>query len=103
MKRGGYIKRRSPLRARRWTADEALWRAAKEAALERDQYDCQADARGLHGDCRGPLEIHHVLPRSRGGKNDLANLITLCRHHHYTVHAYPARSYELGLLARSAA
>ncbi|NNF10301.1 MAG: DUF222 domain-containing protein [Acidimicrobiia bacterium] len=33
------------------------------------------------------LEVHHILPRSRGGGHDLSNLTTLCWwHHHVDVH-----------------
>ncbi len=34
------------------------------------------------------LEIHHRLPRSRGGKNDPSNLITLCSACHARVHRH---------------
>ncbi|MBT8201953.1 MAG: HNH endonuclease [Acidimicrobiia bacterium] len=33
------------------------------------------------------LEVHHIVPRSRGGTHDLENLTTLCWwHHHVAVH-----------------
>lgn len=33
------------------------------------------------------LEVHHIVPRSRGGSHDLENLTTLCWwHHHVAVH-----------------
>jgi hypothetical protein len=33
------------------------------------------------------LQPHHIVPRSRGGSNDLSNLTTLCWfHHHVVVH-----------------
>ena len=44
------------------------------AVLERDRYHCQAPGcRHVHH-----LEIHHIVPRSRGGSNQQDNLITLC-------------------------
>lgn len=51
--------------------------------------------------CYGRIDPHHVLPRSRGGKDTLDDLISLCRAHHEWVHDHPAESYELGLLRRS--
>ena len=41
--------------------------------------------------CRGPgdfrgLAIHHKVMKSRGGKDELDNLILLCGRHHSEVH-----------------
>ena len=35
---------------------------------------------------QGPRDIHHVLPITQGGKNELCNLITLCPNCHRLVH-----------------
>jgi 5-methylcytosine-specific restriction endonuclease McrA len=32
--------------------------------------------------CSGPLDPHHIVFRSAGGKDAKENLITLCRKHH---------------------
>src|SRR5262249_28624422 len=32
------------------------------------------------------LEVHHILPVSKGGRNQLDNLITLCSTHHKLQH-----------------
>lgn len=42
-------------------------------------------------------EIHHVLPRSRGGKHTLDNLLHLCREHHALCKSHPnvARGLEI--------
>lgn len=60
------------------------WRAARRAALERDQYrcvDCSAEA---------PLVVHHVVPfEAFDGSpeaNALDNLVTLCRACHLARH-----------------
>lgn len=55
--------------------------------------------------CDGPLVVHHRKPKGMGGGGDPAihdveNLAVLCQGHHIEVHAYPARSYECGLLVR---
>ena len=54
----------------------------KQAAKARDGYKCQCC--GKKG-CR--LEVHHLLPRSRGGSDKLANLITLCTDYHHLAHS----------------
>jgi 5-methylcytosine-specific restriction endonuclease McrA len=35
--------------------------------------------------CRINLEVHHIVPRSQGGTNNIDNLITLCSKHHKQV------------------
>ena len=54
----------------------------KQATKARDDYKCQYC--GKKG-CR--LEVHHLLPRSRGGSDKLANLITLCSNCHHLAHS----------------
>lgn len=54
----------------------------KQAAKSRDGYKCQCCGKK---DCR--LEVHHLLPRSRGGSDKLANLITLCSDCHHLAHS----------------
>ena len=54
----------------------------KQAAKARDGYKCQCCG---EKDCR--LEVHHLLPRSRGGSDKLANLITLCTDCHHLAHS----------------
>jgi hypothetical protein len=58
------------------------WKTISQSVLVRDDYCCR------HGDgtCNGPLQIHHIRPLSRGGTNDLLNLLTLCRYHHGLQH-----------------
>ena len=54
----------------------------KQAAKARDGYKCQCCGKK---NCR--LEVHHLLPRSRGGSDRLANLITLCSDCHHLAHS----------------
>lgn len=54
----------------------------KQAAKARDGYKCQCCGKK---NCR--LEVHHLLPRSRGGSDKLANLITLCSDCHSLAHS----------------
>ena len=95
------LKRSSPMRKRGESKDNAILRDARAAALERDNYECQARLRGLPNLCAGALHGHHVLPRGRGGLDHPSNLIAVCAYHHDIIHLYPARAYGLGLLQRS--
>lgn len=54
----------------------------KQAARARDGYKCQCCGKK---NCR--LEVHHLLPRNRGGSDKLANLITLCTDCHHLAHS----------------
>ena len=54
----------------------------KQAAKARDGYKCQCCGKK---NCR--LEVHHLLPRSRGGSDKLENLITLCSDCHHLAHS----------------
>ena len=51
------------------------------ACLMRDRYTCQHCGKR---NCR--LQAHHVLSREQGGKDTLANLLTLCEACHHDVH-----------------
>lgn len=54
---------------------------SREHALVRDNYSCQACRKKK---CK--LEVHHICPRSRGGSDEVDNLITLCHGCHQNVH-----------------
>jgi 5-methylcytosine-specific restriction endonuclease McrA len=86
---------RSPRKVERWKAVAD----ASVAALVRDGYRCQA-AGLLSGDCAGPLEAHHIVPRSTAPElRDVeANIIALCSWtHHPWVGDHPAEARRLGL------
>lgn len=42
-----------------------------------------------------PRDVHHILPVSKGGKNEEYNLITLCPNHHRMVHSELITETEL--------
>jgi HNH endonuclease len=69
----------SPMGAR---AKQTIPPALRRAVLHRDQHRCRVPG------CRNStfLDIHHVQPRSKGGRNVAANLLTLCGAHHRAVH-----------------
>ncbi len=62
--------------------------SVRRQALSRDQHRCQTPG------CRNTrfLEIHHLVPRNKGGTNELKNLITLCGRCHAHLHE-KGRSY----------
>jgi len=52
----------------------------REKVLWRDNYKCQ------QCDVTSNLQIHHIIPKSKGGTNTLNNLITLCAKCHKELH-----------------
>jgi len=54
----------------------------RAAVLARDRHRCATPG------CRATrfLEVHHKVPRARGGSNDAANLVTLCSRCHAFAH-----------------
>jgi len=61
---------------------------------------CEGPARGLDGDCDGPLEQQHVIGRGMGGGKDHGELATLCRFHHRWVTEHPIDGKESGLVKK---
>jgi 5-methylcytosine-specific restriction endonuclease McrA len=57
------------------------WPAAREAAIERDGARCTVSLL-IGGECSPTLHVHHVVPRSEGGSDELENLLTACASHH---------------------
>jgi hypothetical protein len=51
----------------------------------------------LDGPHRGDHH-HHIVLRSRGGKDAAMNLLHVCNAAHTFIHANPARATELGLM-----
>lgn len=62
-------------------ADREWWRL-RRAVLARDGHQCRA-CRSSHG-----LEAHHVVFRSLGGKDEIGNLVALCRDCHAALHGH---------------
>ena len=70
--------------------------------LARDNHTCQASVRGFDHVCFGGLHVHHRLPRGRGGRDTLDNLISVCTSAHDKLHNVDrAGAYACGLLLRS--
>jgi hypothetical protein len=66
------LKRASTLRMQRYTGPTKKMR---DAVLRRDNYTCQKCGRDITG---RPYSLQHLLPRGRGGKNTMSNLVTVC-------------------------
>lgn len=47
----------------------------RDAVLLRDDYTCQRCGRDIRDQ---PYSLQHLLPRGRGGKNTMRNLVTVC-------------------------
>jgi hypothetical protein len=65
--------------------------ALRRAILHRDGNRCVIDGCGS----RNRLQVHHVVPWSRGGPTDPSNLIALCwYHHHIAIHQHGLELYR---------
>lgn len=60
--------------------DVKNWKRIRRKVLKRDGYICQVAGCPVRGGKN--LTVHHILPRARGGGENLDNLITLCPRHH---------------------
>ena len=63
------------------------WDNLRDMILTRDNHQCTEQ----NGYCDGPLQIHHIVPLSKGGPNDPHNLTTLCVYHHSLKHSHMQR------------
>jgi 5-methylcytosine-specific restriction endonuclease McrA len=62
-------------RTERWPVLKAL----REHVLTRARGRCECTGALTHG---GPLDVHHCVKRSQGGKDTPDNAVLLCRVHH---------------------
>ena len=69
-------------------------RSAAAAAFTRDNYTCTWC--GVPG---GRLDPHHVIRRSQGGKDEVANLKSVHRTCHRQIHDSPAEARRRGFLS----
>lgn len=103
MRRGGYLPRRTPLRARRPSSAE---RTARERCVEevwRRDRTCQAERLVPDVACSGPRDVHEMVQRSlrRDAATDPANCLLLCRAHHRWIDGNIAAAHDRGLLRHS--
>lgn len=68
---------------------EVIHSALKHAVTMRDQRRCTHIYKdGSRCECTRWLDVHHIVPVSEGGTNELRNLKTLCRSHHQMIHRH---------------
>ena len=60
-----------------------MWTIISDAVMERDKRTCQK-CKKTETENDGPFghEVHHIIPRARGGSDHPKNLITLCHDCH---------------------
>jgi ribosomal protein S27AE len=59
------------------------WQEIRQEVLRRDHRQCQVCGKEYSG------QVHHIIPRSQGGTNELSNLITLCGKCHMVISPVP--------------
>jgi len=65
--------------------------ALRRAIVHRDRNRCVIDG----CDSRNRLQVHHIVPWSRGGRTDPENLIAVCwYHHHIAIHQHGLEPYR---------
>jgi hypothetical protein len=68
--------------------ESSSWQETRERVLSRDDYECRfcgmSDQEHSEENSAG-LDVHHVIPRKHGGKDNLGNLVALCRSCHRTL------------------
>lgn len=84
--------RAKPLKPRRRTkAERDAWKTLKQLVWIRDKGTCQR--------CGRPgTDAHHLLPKGRGGKDELSNLVILDRECHDWAHGHSKQAERDGWL-----
>ena len=88
-----YVDSRKQNRNRRLS--DSVWRKVREQVFRRDKYTCQycgAKARKLHCD--------HIYPLSRGGSNEMRNLVTACQRCNQSKHDKTISEWRPALLSK---
>lgn len=64
-------------------SEAAYGRSLRDQVVSRDRFTCQSCGRRTRG------QVHHILPRSQGGPDTPANLVTLCGRCHMLISPIP--------------
>jgi 5-methylcytosine-specific restriction endonuclease McrA len=65
------------------------WEQLRLMVISRDNHQCQEK----NAYCDGPIQIHHKISLSKGGANNMDNLLTLCLYHHCCKHPHMRERY----------
>lgn len=105
MKRGGPLRRRTPLRpvSERRRASFAELDDFRNAVAKRALWRCEGATPACPPGSHVGHHAHHVVRRSQGGTNDPSNGVWLCASAHRWVHEHPAEARMMGLLDRARA
>lgn len=70
-----------------------------QRVLDRDKRQCRAARAVPEISCRGPLDVHEIVPRSAWSAGYLveSNCIIVCRAHHDWIGEHPAEAHGYGL------
>ncbi|HEU5032716.1 MAG TPA: HNH endonuclease signature motif containing protein [Spirillospora sp.] len=85
----------------------AEWEALRAAVHTRSGGRCEAGVVDKCRDRRGDFarlgghQAHHRKLRSRGGPDEVANLVAVCGYCHDWIHRHPRKATELGLIVPS--
>lgn len=63
------------------------WLKVRIAAATRDHYMCVVCGRPA-------VDVHHIMFRSHGGKDELQNVVCLCRKHHIAAHGVEVKTWR---------
>lgn len=67
---------------------QSQWLKVRKEAAERDGCACIV--------CGRPAtDVHHIIFRSQCGKDELGNVVCLCRYHHQLAHGEKAKMWRL--------
>lgn len=88
---------RTPLKriGKRGRARAKAWKLASIEAMEMAGGWCVVREAGCQNFAS---EGHHILPRSRGGRDTVENCLSVCHPCHMRIHANPAWAKEKGYL-----
>lgn len=68
--------------------DRTWWKRFQKIIFSRDENKCQAC------NIKVGLSMHHIIPRSEGGRDEPFNMITLCQHCHNEVESLGFKSRD---------
>ena len=74
-----------------YSNDKTKWWDIRKEVFDRDGGKCQDRRGGVKCGAKG-VDVHHIIPLSRGGTTSKANLITVCKACHDRRHpGHPKR------------